>query len=461
MGRNPPSYSPFATRFVCYIPENWNVDWMLQLYPPNVSEHKDNAQKIKDRVIYIASAYYRSRQSLNDETLNDETFVSLNSGIFQSAFRGYHEYLKYLIEDVEVLECDDDWSRTRHKSRSYRFSAKYRNQVLKEYVIYDPKFIDQITKHRRAKIAHTRVIYPVLYNWLGQLSIRESSAFKLLEDLGYSPEKTKFQYELVQAVNTPAKWIFQVGATGRLFTHISFLQKDVRKLLKYQGMEELVELDIRNCIAFLSIALLDKQLYERLNIHNKLININKNVNRVFSSLLTLVEMINYGKIYEDVEQFKEDVISGEIYDKIVLAFNLKFDTSFTREEGKQKILNVWNRPPDMECRWKEIQRELYPHVIEVFDSINVGFFKTKKGRGARAWQPGDQVSPFAYLTQSLESEIILKRIVPRVTEMNPRIPIYTIHDSIMTTKSYAVVVKKIMEEEIVKMFGVAPEIRIN
>ena len=143
----------------------------------------------------------------------------------------------------------------------------------------------------------------------------------------------------------------------------------------------------------------------------------------------------------------------------IVKLNIAYHQSYTRNKIKRWILNVLNRPPDLEDRMSKALHHYFPNVMKAFNAYAVGYYKTKHGKGKRKWKPGDQVSPFAHLTQGMESRIILDTIVPAITAFNPAIPIYTIHDCIMNIREYEDDVKRILETEFEKIFGIAPVIK--
>ena len=63
--------------------------------------------------------------------------------------------------------------------------------------------------------------------------------------------------------------------------------------------------------------------------------------------------------------------------------------------------------------------------------------------------------------QRLESDMILRTICKRIISEKPDIPIFTIHDSIMTTDENVNYVKQVMIEEFANRFGIVPSFKIE
>ena len=450
--------SPFDYGYDCFLPVNLDIDQLLHQNPPLVKHYNDRPDKIKDRLVYVASAYYRSRLVLDILEMDDDVFVPINAKVLQCTFPGYKDYVDYLV-NLRIFETDGTWSAWSHKSRKFRFTRKFRNKGLKKYVIFDQQFIKQINKYRIDKSVIDQ--YPVLFEWLHHIRIDERLALRRLRSLSRSGVVTRpeFQEQLIRAVNNPVAWMFHTSETGRLFTHLCYLKRELREFLSFNHIEELVKLDISNCTPYVSIALLDPILIPRLNIFGEVQRVNPDLDK--SNLIMIQEILNGEELAEDIANYREAVVSGVFYDYIQEIVKIAYHKDYTRSEIKKKVLSVLNRPPDMEDHVSRAMYHLYPNVMQAFREYADGYYKIKRGSGKRKWQPGDISSPIAHLTQGLESRIVLDNIVPRITEFNPEIPIYTIHDCIMTTEQHTEVVRRIMKNTFEEFLYVAPMIKIE
>ena len=63
--------------------------------------------------------------------------------------------------------------------------------------------------------------------------------------------------------------------------------------------------------------------------------------------------------------------------------------------------------------------------------------------------------------QNLEAEIILEDICKKIAFKYPEAPIFTIHDSIVTTNKYLQAIKQIMEEVLIERVGYPPVLTIE
>jgi hypothetical protein len=84
-------------------------------------------------------------------------------------------------------------------------------------------------------------------------------------------------------------------------------------------------------------------------------------------------------------------------------------------------------------------RELFPEVYQLFALLK------KHDRTA-----------LPLMLQQIEATLILERVTRRIAEEFPDLPIYTIHDSVVTLMAYRRRIEQIMEEETVRAIGFKP-----
>ncbi len=92
-------------------------------------------------------------------------------------------------------------------------------------------------------------------------------------------------------------------------------------------------------------------------------------------------------------------------------------------------------------KYKRVFRKLFPEVLEVIHKIK------KEGRN------------FAVELQKAESDAILGKVCKVIKAKNRRIPLFTVHDSILTTEEHVKKVKCIMKREIKKLTGFPVKIK--
>ena len=164
----------------------------------------------------------------------------------------------------------------------------------------------------------------------------------------------------------------------------------------------------------------------------------------------------FGKYLEEidileVDRFRDLTSKGNMYEKIIDMVRDKTGKTIDRKKAKEMLFTVFfskNSFFKEGVAWlKRLFAAEYPYVYGLFDLIKTEF------EGIAEEQHGR----LACLLQSIESEIILNRVCKRIwKEGNQQVPIFTIHDSIVTTVGNEKFVAKIMGEELIKCIGVQP-----
>ncbi len=152
---------------------------------------------------------------------------------------------------------------------------------------------------------------------------------------------------------------------------------------------------------------------------------------------------------EEVDHFRKLVISGEFYDYLAREIEDRTGIKYSsRKEVKALIFTILYSQNQflgqIEAAPKRVFKELFPGIYEVLSEIK----KAKRN-----------LVPI--LLQSLESHIVIEVITKRISKERPKLPIFTIHDSIATTAGNEDYVYQVMEEELEKFVGSKPSLRIE
>jgi hypothetical protein len=144
-------------------------------------------------------------------------------------------------------------------------------------------------------------------------------------------------------------------------------------------------------------------------------------------------LVRSGQFYDYMkEMMRKDMKTSHIDRKAVKAsvFQLLFtDNRFIGQK---------------EAAEKRIFKKLFPEVYQLLSLI-----KRK-----------DKRNP-PILLQQIESHLVLKVITKRITREHPSAPLFTIHDSIVTTAGKERYVQEIITEEMEKAIGFGPRMRIE
>ena len=483
--------SVLPKKFTVYHPENLDLDKLLVKNPPlNITLR--NKEFIKDNIAYILHliTYLPSVKKDYDYEENDG-FVPVNSTKLQkSGIHDYKEYFEYL-ESCNIILKDDSYSSGNY-SKSIKFTDKYSFSKIKTYQIKKKTLIKAILKNSEETNSLTQEKYPYLTKWWlsdklyfdypvakAYLELkwkRDKEAFfkkyKMTEIEYYKiQQKKKKRDRLKEDVKYPTfqynsalmlidrlhrkQYILKIDATaGRFHTIFTQLPKWLKPFIKYDK-KQLVGLDLTNSQPLLATTLLDKEVF---NSNPILIDTIRKYNPHHHTTI-LVNLIEKIQNELDVLEYKKIVSEGQYYEKfgIILQENglIPEDIKETRGFAKTATFSSFFAP-NFDYRYIEAMqhfKKTFPNVYSIFSEIKYAVKGTKKK---------DKVhSALSVALQALEAELFLDKICKRINETNPNIPIFTIHDSVVTTVGYEDIVQQIIEEETYNTIRIKPKINIE
>jgi hypothetical protein len=145
---------------------------------------------------------------------------------------------------------------------------------------------------------------------------------------------------------------------------------------------------------------------------------------------------------KDVRLFVELVSGGNIYEYIAKNTGNEIEN---RKEFKQKLFReiffCKNKPWETPC--SRIFSNLFPNVYAVIKELKYKDYKA-----------------LAKLLQRVESSFVINGVIRRCMDEFPKMPVYTIHDSIMTTNDWVDQLQLIILTEF-KRVGLTPKLKIE
>jgi|GEM_PF-7094149 len=304
---------------------------------------------------------------------------------------------------------------------------------------------------------------------------------------------------------------FSVDDSGhRLHTVLTNMKKDLRKFVTYKG-QPLVCVDLSNSQPFLSLQLLKEQFYHFIDkpcsassevtlfdlpdkvkerIRSLIDDIRKLITSesftspwlenlmngnykgyaslTFRASVQLSDKPTIGQghinspviLYETVDDFNNLtviiecdwisyallIIEGNFYRYTGNEIQKRWPDSIVYKKPKSMVISVlFANDLDKRTHFvnsRNMFRSLFPTPYELFRIIKSTNHAT-----------------LAVLLQSIESEIFLNRIAKRISEERPEIPIYTIHDSICTTRQHEHYIEQVVKEEIYIATGKYPHLK--
>ncbi|WP_207432174.1 hypothetical protein [Sabulibacter ruber] len=287
--------------------------------------------------------------------------------------------------------------------------------------------------------------------------------------------------------------------SGRFHSSLTNLKKELRNFLTYGG-ESLYEVDLKNSQMWFSLLLLDREFYgkkrvrgakfsispssmfidkgipnvidanipstkakitfKRLSIHNVLSNeIFQCLPNVFSNVMLqdiLKDIDN-----EDVVHYRNVVLEGKLYDYLLDRYEEKtgrkdmdrgkmkkvmFTILFSENEKETKGRETMKAMKIREQREaaKDLFRSCFPTVMRLFEYIK---------------QENHRL--LACLLQAIEAHVLLNKVCGRIKRERPAMPLFTVHDSILTTEMNKDYLVRVVREECLRLTGYTPRAEPN
>lgn len=506
------------SKYKIYLPENLNIDEVLINNPPAFKRMPTLHRNLRDKMAYILHLISAIPHANKDFDIEKEKgFTPVNKAILQKKIHDYKDYIEYL-ESQGIIKAGSGYN-VGKKSTGLKFQPKYRTKLKADYITTQSLIKSIVTKRpkRDIKAEEKLSFFKMFLN--SDLTIDHNRALFILEE-DKELAKTKLirkrkskKYTQKELENLPtiddavllgfnSKWItvekihtadyadypFIDGTTGRLHSPFVVLYKKLRHLLRYKNMP-LANVDIVNSQPFLSLILLDSELFERLNIDKliakynpwfretynvdetgKIVSINPNN---YSTML--VKMIKEAEEKADVINFRKSVIDGTYYEyfaDLLIKGDLVPDYILNNSDDNERYsaLRKFAKTATFRAffdnvyakKWsKEVKTfaECFPNVYRIFLYVKKGYhYENQKKQNKIIKVKVGNYNTLACVLQKLESYLVLHNVCVDINEHHPDVPLFTIHDSIATTKPNVELVKYYFQKHVKKIMGIEPNL---
>lgn len=426
-----------------YLPMNFDIDQHLKKYPPNSIKPFD-----RNELVYILSLITRIPARAER---HENEYVSIKAEYLQNKIRNYKQYFDYSIQSG-IIETNGHYLPGK-KSKGYKFTNKFLTRVKGEPIV-KYLLVKKDRSEREAKNRATEKKYSYLTKFFNDnLTFNYEGAKQLL--ISNSTTIENYNFNLVRLDELHDKnYRYSVDQTAHRFhSNLTNLKTDFRQFITY-GNDDLVSVDIRNSQPFFSLLLLRPDFYE--NFESP-INIQSIYSHIFNysthttplNIPLMICKCSESIASKEIQEFSELVLSGQIYEYLAKEiYDEKGIVYGDRRELKNEFFHAFYSPnqtigkPDAHLR--RLFRDRFPAVYEIFSLI-----KRKDHR------------LFPILLQRIESFIVVEQICARIAQMRPHLPIYTVHDSIVTTVGNEGFIEAIIREEIERLTGYVPNLNIE
>ncbi|MFC2119193.1 hypothetical protein ACFLSY_11175 [Bacteroidota bacterium] len=415
----------------------------------------------KDKLMYAISKIFipTPKQLQNEQDMKEISSYEWKTDLSDN----YRDVLDF-GEELGIIVCDHQYEEG-EKSMGYMIAPEWISNPtifeIEDFCLVR-KFIKNVKSIKNSSCPHLdkRITDPSL-----TLSISSDEYLKNYTLIENNLSTNQLTYDLwtllkYEQNNHTAK---RDLTSGRYHSIVSSTSKRIRPYLRFNG-EQLVELDITNCQPFCSLLLLDPDFYLK-ELKKSKINLTKitklsffshssNINHLLSPS-TSIPSIKIREILKqadskDVEIYKKVVLEGKLYEWVQSIVESKLNLKLSRSEikeaffyvlysGKKAVRSEWVHPDLFEI--KRLIYSLLPNVFAIFNQFKKTDYRT-----------------LSILLQRIESYLIIDLITKSIPQ---GIPIYTIHDSILTSPKHAKYVQKKLIEDIEKYTGFSPKIVIK
>ena len=461
------------------LPENFNLDSHIEQYPPE--DYGFTKKFNKDKIIYFLGLF-ASIPARNSDLIDDSGFIPIHMGKIRNEIKDIKLYVDYLI-NTGVVICNTHYE-PGVRSRGYKWNDIYENKPF-QAKLTDCRYADIVHEYEQSPDIKN---YPYLFHWYEQrkllidrkveryaFDIKEKKMQDTTQESWDKNDKGKYKYPVLQykaAICNIGKIQHQRFEAHidtnihRLHSTLTNLQSDLKNFITYDN-NKLVSIDIKNCQPYMSCLIFHKEFWEKdsplpLNLYNLPDNIQYRMHTPSILPIMIGRLLAESKD-DDFSEYINLVSTGVIYEEMIKVAKESIGEIITRAEAKKLIFyilfssnqddqgNQGHHDDSKINQMRKIFSQLFPKVNELYRLIKTEFEDVELEK---------QHNRLSCLLQSIESKIVLHRICKRIWEEgNQQIPIFTIHDSVVTTVENKDYVKDVMIEELTNCIGVKPTLK--
>jgi len=470
------------------LPESFSPDEHIIAYPPEQHGFVDprNEGFMKIRMLYILWQIGESA-SYHERTWKETGFIAVSGKTFQKRVQSYKPYLDYLI-NTGVIEFDNHYI-PQVIPYGYRFAERFHNEPFRR--------IDLIHGAINEIFNEEIELFPYLTYWYKQDKLKLNSGTarneayilysttidnKRLWNRGkYGKLKNPYPqyYSAIQLISKIESNVYNLKISlkvHRLYSTLTAMPSKYRKYLKYDN-QHLGCIDIKNCQSYIACLILKPEFWRSdSNLPLTLYSLPQNIIDLFDSNL-IIMIGEYFSGLESPDIFNEyiDLVSnGGIYQDMILWAQQEKEKTITKERVKEVVFSTIFSPVNSRKTWLHgYYTQKFAPVIDFFNIIKHDIYSIQSTDNNEDIIELNEIEidelavkkPHARLSilfQAIESEIILHRCCKRIFEERIHsIPIFTVHDCIITTQNNMDYLENTIIEEFTTSIGYPPPIDIE
>ncbi|WP_289645155.1 hypothetical protein [Maribacter aestuarii] len=380
--------------------------------------------------------------------------------------RNFSKYMEFLVNENLLVRNGNNYSNKKNYCYSYRLPDPYHKHKIKVISLEGHKlFIEGrlAEMNRRMEVSDNTTGH--LTKWLDpeRFEIDKAAAMAMVaKKYPHARDINKSNHRIIciESIANGGWGYSREGDDDRLHSALTSFPKDLKPFITYEG-RTLTSIDIRNSQPYMFSSLL----------RNLEPNSDNHIRTLLNKLLLIPNMFcgfdgpsNNG----DLERFIAQVENGTIYDQyyhVLFKAGLVFQNccgTFSYEEQTEAGTRTkkFNNQRDLgkDIMMKTLFSSLNNRhgIIKAFDEEFPTVYKImQKIKGIKPRKKNF----FPVLLQNIEADCILDHCTKLMSSEHPDMPLFTIHDSIVTTEENLGILKESFEKHLKNYFGNIPELK--
>ena len=323
-----------------------------------------------------------------------------------------------------VIQWDRRYTVGRHSQR-YRIGDDWYGEDVRRVPCPCPVFNSKLRRieARDAKVP-TGLVYRFLAEQLDRLEVDMDRVHRVCERLG-KPELAMVAMGLANRDS-----YFQVCPYGRLHTLVTTLKRELRPCLAVGG-SSLVNIDIANSQPLFLAALMLRQ--RQGNGKEK----GKGGRKRATTIPDYLHLLGRKGLVEHQQEYLSLCEQGRLYERLMGLWGVD------RAKAKKLTYRLFFGKTKKTSKSRRRFGKAFPSVLSFIDSY-------------KAKDHGD----LARQLQRDESRLVINGVCDSLRRIDPAMPVFTIHDSVMTTKAHQDIVQAVMLEEFERL-GIRPSLKVE
>jgi hypothetical protein len=419
---------------------------------------KKTRNRLKEKIYYVLSRIVTHEGNIHlYEKTNGYRPISSKKMIKAVGKDDYYTILK-LLKDYGIIEVNKSYQ-VGKKTKAYRLNSKYRTGLV-EYRTLSEEFS---LKLRELKAENpNKPNYDFLISQFKKNTLRFNESFddflgefgtKLLEN-----SKNEFQKQLIfnkigrfinlkEKLNSNKFSISVSGSNYRFNSVLTGMPKQLRNFLQYKE-EQLIEIDLGSSQAYLQACILKNIDINLKKGNNYLYNNNINILLDLNSSLYPFMFRTFSSFTEELKDNVEEYYTAPYHLDFYQWASSKSGNSINRQQFKDNFMYFLFEDKLGHRKSNPVIKELnglFFGIDLIIQSIHREFGK----------------SNYAKCLQAFESKLLLDTVLRDFNQKNEAVPIFTVHDSVLTLDSNISPLKAHLEAEFTKITSIQPLFKIK